>query len=144
MSEADTRLLLSEPAVREALERVMNFGYSVLVLGESCRVFAEWGYLPPALRELRTLTDSPASAMVTYSLPIEPATRLLRTEPLTPADTLSALSLPRVLTLHLPDGTQIPDGFIGGEGRVLGLLNGLDTAVLPCLQALRFRLPSSK
>ena len=144
MSAADTRLLLSEPAVREALERVMNFGYSVLVLGESCRVFAEWGYLPPALRELRTLTDSPASAMVTYSLPIEPATRLLRTEPLTPADTLSALSLPRVLTLHLPDGTQIPDGFIGGEGRVLGLLNGLDTAVLPCLQALRFRLPSSK
>lgn len=116
----------------------------MLVLGESCQVFAEWGYLPSALRELRAATDRPASAMVTYSLPAEPAVRLLRRDLLVPANLQAALSEPHILTLHLPDGTQIPDGLIGRGGCVLGLLNGLDTAVLPCLQDLRFRLPSSK
>ncbi len=142
MSYADTRLLLSEPAVREALERRMDMGYSVLVLGESCRVFAEWGFLPHSLLELRSLADPPTAATVTYSIPAEPAVRLLRTPPLVPASLENASAEPHILTLRLPDGTQIPDGFMGRGGRVLGLLNGLDTAVLPCLQALRFHLPS--
>lgn len=143
MSRADTHLLLSEPAVREALERVMERGYSVLVLGESCGVFAEWGYLPTAVQDLCTLTDHPASATVTYRLPAaEPSTRLLRTKPLVPANRQAALSEPHILTLRFPDGTLIPDGFIGRGGCMLGLLNGPDTTLLPCLQTLRFRLPS--
>ena len=140
MSQADTRLLLSEPAVREALERVTDMGYSILVLGESCQVFAEWGFLPSTLLDLRPLSDPPMAATVTYSIPAEPAVRLLRTPPLIPASLPNASAEPHILTLRLPDGTQIPDGFMGRGGCVLGLLNGLDTTVLPCLGRLRFSL----
>ncbi len=139
MSERDTRLVLSEPAVAEALCRRVENGWSILVLGESCKVFAEWGFLPSALADTRIIPAADR-ATVTYSFPAEPAARCLRTPLLAPADLREAVTAPHILTLHLPDGTAIPDGFVGCGGKVLGLLNGLDTTVLPKIQWYNFTL----
>ena len=131
MNEGDTRLLLSDPAVVEALRRRVENGWSSLVLGESCKPFAELGLLPAPLLDVHALPIRADRATVTYTFPAEPSSRLLRTSPLSPAVLSDALNAPHILTLHLPDGTAIPDGFIGSDGKVLGLLNGLDTTVLP-------------
>ena len=66
-------------------------------------------------------------------------TRLLRSDLLTP------ISLPgeensHLLTLRLSDGTVIPDGFVGRNGKVLGLLGGIDTSLLPTLYKNNFEI----
>ena len=132
LSEKETRLLLEQAPIREALESIIEIGYSVVVLGEACRVFAEYGLLPSALRSTHVL-PSADRATVTYTSPADAATRLLRAPVLVPQGTDT---LPHLLTLHLPDGTHAPDGFTGKGGKVLGLLNGIDTAVLPLLTKL--------
>ncbi len=137
MSEDDTRMLLSEPTVLEALTRLTDLGYSILVLGDSCKPFAEAGLLPAALTKIKPLSTAGTTATVTYTFPADAATRLLRRNLLTPAGRLNEGDK-HLLTLRLSDGTAIPDGFVGRQGKVLGLLNGVDTAVLPCLRGYVF------
>ena len=139
MNEEDTRLVLSAPAVAEALRRRVEKGWSMLVLGESCKVFAEWGFLPSALVDTRIIPAN-GYATVTYSFPSEPSARCLRTPLLASDDLQDGMTAPHLLTLHLPDGTAIPDGFVGCGGKVLGLLNGLDTTVLPRIGWYNFTL----
>jgi hypothetical protein len=140
MNEGDTRLLLSHPSVEEALRRRLERGWCVLVLGGACKPFAERGLLPACLLELQDLTDAGGQATVTYGFPAEPATRLLRVAPLSPADPADALGHRHLLELRLPDGRVIPDGFVGCGEQVLGLLNGVDTTLLPCLRGGHFTL----
>lgn len=127
MNEGDTRLLLSHVSICEALRLRVVSGGSILVLGESCKPFAELAFLPAALTQTDSVATDAARATVLYSFPSEPSARLVRTSLLTAP---AAEAAPHVLTLHLPDGTAIPDGFIGCDGKVLGLCNGLDTTVL--------------
>lgn len=127
MNEGDTRLLLAQPAVEAALRHHTETGKSILVLGESCKPFAELGLLPPSLLTVQRLPARGTRATVTYTVPEEPATRLPRADLLAPADLIPAMEDSHLLTLHLPDGTAVPDGFLGCDGKVLGLLNGLDT-----------------
>ena len=137
MNEEDTRTLLSEPAVTETLTELIGKGYPVIVLGQSCKPFAELGYLPAALSSIRTVSVNPPTATVTYSFPAEPSTRLLRGDLLSVCETTGEKTL---LTVHLPDGTLIPDGFTGKDGKVLGILNGVDTTVLPLLRKHNFEI----
>jgi hypothetical protein len=134
LSEADTRLLLEQAPIREALERTVSHGYSVIALGQSCTVLAEYGLLPRELTRVTTLPTDADTATVTYSLPEDSVTRILR-GPLMTAE--AAAGLPHLLTLHLPDGTRVPDGFTGRDGRVLALLNGVDTGVLQAVSENR-------
>ena len=131
MSEADTRLLLEQVPIANALAERIAAGRPLAVLGESCKPFAELGLLPDALTELSAVTAS-ASVTVEYRHGASPTRRLLRTPLLIPAG-VGASDLPGQMTLRLPDGKEIPDGFTNGDGRVLGFLNGLDTALLPLL-----------
>jgi hypothetical protein len=140
LSEEDTRLLLEQASIREALERAVSYGYPVIALGQSCRVLAEYGFLPGELTRISSLPASADTVTVTYTHPADAVTRILRA-PLTAA--VSAETLPHLLTLHMPDGTRIPDGFTGRDGRVLGLLNGMDTGVLQAvLDMLSHPIPS--
>ncbi len=132
MSEADTRLLLEQVPIANALAERIAAGRPLAVLGESCKPFAELGLLPDALTELSAVTAS-ASVTVEYRHGASPTRRLLRTPLLIPAG-VGASDLPGLMTLRLPDGKEIPDGFTNGDGRVLGFLNGLDTALLPLLR----------
>ncbi len=137
LGEADTRALLAEPAVSEAFTRLMDLGYPVIVLGESCRAFAECGLLPAALASA-TVTPLPVgtqTATVAYSFPAEPSVRLLRAPLLTPAE---GVDIPSLMRIRLPDGRVIPDGFISENGQVLGILNGVDTTLLPLLRQHKF------
>lgn len=138
MNEEDTRTLLAEPAVSESLNRLLEWGYPLLVLGESCKPFAEQGFLPACLTDLADLPTVDTDATVTYRLAADSATRRIRGRLLAPTDADGQESL---LILHLPDGTRVPDGFTGRDSKVLGLLNGLDTALLPLLRGKnRFNL----
>lgn len=140
MNAADTRLLLAQPAVLEALNRRLELGYSTLVLGESCIAFAEHGFLPAALTALRTLPAKDGRATATYNFPVEPSTRLLRTNPLSPQELSEAIGTRHLMALHLPGGITIPDGFVGSDGLVLGILNGVDTTILTRMQGYSFVL----
>ncbi len=127
MNDADARLLLSNAAIRDALELRLEAGYPTVVLGEACRVFAEYGYLPEALTVLSTVPAAGCVAEVTYRLemaPDGPVDRLVRQDLLSPATGGDGL-----LTIRLPNGRTLPDGFVGREGLVLGLLNGLDAVM---------------
>ena len=128
MSRVHAELILAEPTVREALNRKIHLGYSVIVLGEACQAFAKWGYLPPCLERLTTVDPAPKTATVVYGFEADCATRLLRCPPLAPRE--SADAYPHLLTLHLPNGQAIPDGFTHRDSRVLGLVNGLDVTTL--------------
>ncbi|MBQ3507449.1 MAG: hypothetical protein IJA91_02765, partial [Clostridia bacterium] len=130
MSEEDTRTLLSESAVVDALKRMIDMGYPVIVLGQSCTPFAELGFLPTALASVKSISPKDSTATITYSFPAEPATRLLRGELLSLRETIGNRSL---LSIRLADGTVIPDGFTGKDGKVLGILNGVDTTILSVL-----------
>ncbi len=137
MSEADTRTLLSDPSVLDSLNRLIDIGYPVIVLGESCKVFAEHGFLPAALTHMQSLPIARRKATVTYAFPAEPSTRLLRGRLLSASAIADARHL---LTLRLSDGTSVPDGFVGRNGRVLGILNGVDTTLLPLLRKHSFEI----
>lgn len=138
MSEGDARMLLDEPLVLDALNRLTEWGYPILVLGEACKPFAEHGFLPACLATLTDVCHSAGlAATVTYRTAADSAARPLRGRLLAPA---SADGQPSLLTLHLPDSTRIPDGFTGRDNKVLGLLNGLDTVLLPLLRGKRFDL----
>ncbi|MBQ9151103.1 MAG: hypothetical protein IJX72_02540, partial [Clostridia bacterium] len=139
MSEADTRLLLSASAVPDALTRMTDMGHPFIVLGESCKPFAEHGFLPAALTEVKSLPTAGTSATVTYAFPADAATRLLRADLLAPTGVLREGDR-HLLTLRLPNGAVVPDGFVGRGGKVLGLLNGVDTTVLPLLRKQSFEL----
>ncbi len=130
MNESDTRLLLSHPSVMEALRRRIDHGWLTLALGESCKPFAELGLLPPSLLTVDTVHPTSDSVTVTYAFPSAPSTRLVRTSLLAPLQTDTADTERHLLALHLPDGRIIPDGFSGAQGKVLGMLNGLDTPTL--------------
>ena len=193
LSHTETRLLLESPPVLAALERRVEMGYPVIVLGEACRAFAQYGLLPEALGEITDLTPAAKTATVTYRFPAEPSVRLLRgrllavkdpapreadgqadngmavtptdaskpprarfslaglftrSTPYSPAGAASgeipaapvAEKPTALLALRLPDGTTVPDGFVGKNKRVLGLLNGMDTATLPLLAKHSFDL----
>ena len=132
MSEEDTRLLLAQTPIAHALTERIAAGRTVAVLGESCKPFAELGLLPAALTRLSDI-PAPASVTAEYRHGASPALRLPRASLLIPAGD-NASHIPCLMTLRLPDGTVIPDGFTDGSGRVLGLLNGMDTTVLPLLR----------
>jgi hypothetical protein len=136
MNEEDTRVLLSHPTVVEALRRRVACGRLTIVLGESCKPFAERELLPAALLTLKRFSTSVASVTVTYAFPAAPSTRPIRTDLLAPEHADMAAGSRHLLTLHLPDGRPIPDGFSGGGGTVLGLLNGADTEILSRLAVL--------
>ncbi len=128
MSADDAKKLLAEPTVREQLEKTVGMGYGVLVLGEACAAFAEAGLLPAEIADLRELTAPPTVAVDYHPvLEAQPATRLVRRALLAAARPVEGTHL---LTLRLPDGKELPDGYLGGGGRVLGLLNGLDSATV--------------
>ena len=137
MSETDTRMLLFHPSVAEALHRRMDMGYPVIVLGQSCKPFAEQGLLPPALASVREIPSNQATATVTYTFPAEPSTRLIRGRLLAPRDMTDSRHL---LTIRPSDGPSVPDGFVGCDGKVLGILNGVDTTVLPLLRKHNFEI----
>jgi hypothetical protein len=136
MSEGDARMLLAEPSVLDSLNRLTEWGSPILVLGEACKPFAEHGFLPACLADLTAVRPAAGTAAtVTYRTAADSATRPLRGRLLAPASADGQSSL---LTLHLPDGTRIPDGFTGRDSKVLGLLNGLDAFLLPLLRGKRF------
>ena len=135
MSEEDTRSLLAFPGVLESLNSLIDMGYPVLVLGESCKPFAENGLLPACLTSVHRMPAQGATATVTYAFPADPTTRLLRGKLLA---VQAALDTRPLLQLHLSDGTVIPDGFTSRSGKVLGILNGVDTTVLPILRKHNF------
>ncbi len=127
MGESDAHLLLSEPAICDALENRLARGGHIVVLGEACRAFAAYGYLPNALSELTVISRTDRTAEVSYRLaqaPAGPVKRLVRCDLLAPTRDTDGL-----LTLHLPDGRAVPDGFVGHDGLTLGLLNGLDAVL---------------
>ena len=133
--QEDTRTLLANPTVLDSLNHLMDIGYPIIVLGESCKVFAEYGFLPADLMHMQSLPITRRKATVTYAIPAEPSARLLRGRLLSapvPHD------LRHLLTLRFPDGTAIPDGFAGRNGKVLGILNGVDTTILPVLRKHTF------
>jgi hypothetical protein len=132
MNRTHAEMILAEPTVREALNRKIHLGYSVIVLGEACQAFAKWGFLPTCLKDLTAVETAPETATVVYHFEADVATRLLRCPPLAPRD--DAVDFPHLLTLHLPDGQTIPDGFTYRDSRVLGLVNGLDVTLLPRLR----------
>ena len=138
LSRSDTLLLFGHPEVADAFLRRAENGYPTLVLGESCSVFADHGLLPEVLTETHSLPFGSQAAAATYAFSDEPATRLLRADPMTAADTAAAMNTPHLLELTLPDGAVIPDGFSLEGSRTLGLLNGLDTATLTRLCQLGF------
>ena len=115
----------------------MDMGYPVIVLGESCKPFAEHGLLPSPLASVaRTSLPAPTTtATVTYAFPAEPSVRLLRAPLLTPD---RACDLPSLMSIRLPDGRIIPDGFISENGKILGIFNGVDTTLLPLLRQHSF------
>ncbi len=136
MSESDARLLLASDAVRSALDARLGEGRTVLVMGDACLAFAACGYLPlcPVHVTRRPYSGTAAVSyhgMLASSLP---STRLVRSTLLIP----EGEEAPHLLTLTLPDGTTVPDGFPGAEGRVLGLLNGLDAVMEACLDRDNF------
>ena len=140
LNREDTRLLLSHPDVMDSLRRRCANGWSTLALGDSCAVFAEYGLLPATLAQTRVLPRDGHTATVTYPFPAPSATRLLRADLLTPANTAEAMETRHLIELELPNGARIPDGFVSADGKVLGLLNGLDTTLLPRAQQPVFDL----
>ncbi len=129
MSEADARLLLEEPTVRAALDTVASYHTTgIVVLGEACIPFAEWGFLPAELARLTTVPAAGCTATVTYDGAIPPVRRLLRRDLLTPQTPPTSGHLPPLLTITLPDGTTVTDGFRDPETRTVALLGGLDFA----------------
>lgn len=76
------------------------------------------------------------AGLFTRSAPIPPAEAASEAIPAAPVvEKPTAL-----LALRLSDGTTVPDGFVGKNKRVLGLLNGMDTATLPLLNKSSFDL----
>jgi hypothetical protein len=140
LNEGDTRLLLSHSSICEALRTRLDRGGTVLVLGESCPAFAAFGFLPAALAHTETVPVPDGRVTAVYAFPAEPATRLVRAPILSPACNAGTTDAPHILSLHLSDGRVIPDGFVGGDGRVLGLCNGLDTTILQRLGCGDFSL----
>ena len=140
LNREDTKLLLSHPAVTDAFSRRAENGWSTLVLGESCSVFAEHGFLPAALVNTDVIPVGGQTATAEYTFPAEPATRIFRADALAPASADEGMETPHLLELHLSDGRIIPDGFVSADGKVLGILNGLDTTILARVQSLTFDL----
>ncbi len=149
LSEQDTRLLLNEPTIRAALEQRIEAGYPLVALHESCRPLAEIGLLPACLEQLTTVPAAGTMITVQYALPqhtqnaetpaqTTTATRLLRRDLLAPT-AWPQDEAPSLLTLVTETGDRIPDGFMGREGRVFGLLNGFDRTVATLCRACDFR-----
>jgi hypothetical protein len=109
-------------------------------LGESCPAFAAFGFLPAAAAHTETVLVPDSRVTAVYAFPAEPATRLVRAPILSPACNAGTTDAPHILSVHLSDGRVIPDGFVGGDGRVLGLCNGLDTTILQRLGCGDFSL----
>ncbi len=130
MNTEDARMILSEPTVLATLERRLELGYPVIALCEACPVFAEMGLLPSALKNITTVPASGREIAAVCVPTGKTVTRMPRADLLSPAEEPDT---PTLVTLTLPNGEIIPDGFTGRDGKVLGLLNGLDTAAAPLL-----------
>ena len=135
MNTEDTRMLLSEPTIVSALEERLKIGYPIIALNGACAAFAEVGLLPSALKKTATIptvgkeiTSACSSTQIT-------TTRIPQADLQSFAIGVDSSAL---VTLTLADGTAISDGFTGGGGKVLGLLNGVDHASLPLLFAHTF------
>ncbi len=128
MSESDARLLLAYPEVRASLDAKRTAGGLIVVLGEACAAFAEMGLLPNALRELATIpVAANTHASVVYTFRDTPTTRLVRCDLLASTGVNDAISL---MNLTLPNQTTVADAYLSTDGRVLGILNGLDPALV--------------
>ncbi len=136
MSEEEAAFVLSQTSIRDALDTRLARGGTVVVLGEACRAFAAYGYLPAKLSETRSIAAA-GTAEVTYHgiMASAPRTvRLLRAPLLTPV----CGEVHHLLALTLSDGTVVPDAFVGSGGRVLGIFNGVDSTLEPLLHRTRF------
>ncbi len=132
LNDKDARLLLDDQRVREVLDRRLAGDGRILVLGEAVSAFAACGYLPEGLSTLTAAAYTGPARADYIGVSFSPsAIRLVRRTLLVPAET----DAPHLLTLTLPDGTVVPDGFVGHDGRVCGLLNGVDALVEPLLRA---------
>ncbi len=140
MSEHDAALLLTQESIRAAVETHIAAGGRCVVLGPACRAFAAHGFLPRGLTKTRVMpTVAPMHVAYTDTTDagIADAIRVSRGVLLAPATD----DLPHLLTLTPTDGEDIPpvhDGFVGRDGAVLGLLNGVDSTLEPLLHASKF------
>lgn len=130
MSEEDARILLSEPVILTALEHRSEMGYPTVALNGACSAFAEKGLLPAALSAIESLPSEGQEVVAVCASTGKTVTRMSRADLLIPAEASDA---PALVTLTLPDGRTVSDGFTGRDGKVLGLLNGLDDASVSLL-----------
>ena len=135
MSTEDTRLLLTEPAIVSALEKRLELGYPIIALNGACAAFAEVGLLPSVLKRATAIPTAGLEITSVCSSTGITATRIPQADLHTFAMGVDASAL---VTMTLPDERTISDGFTGGGGKVLGLLNGVDHASLPLLFARTF------
>ncbi len=139
MSEIDARLLLATPSIRAYIDARLESGKTVIVVGEACFAFAARGYLPDEIAYPDRWGYAETARVNYHGILAEkaPATRL----PRRPLCLSTAEYHPHLLTLTLPDGTTVPDGFVACDGYLLGLTAGVDATVETILRAPRFGTP---
>lgn len=138
ISEADATLLAEEKAIAGVLDHLTGRGQSpaalshatprLLSVGLSCLTLSRAGYLPESLSAGRLVHVPAAGRLIPVSgsadCPVM-STRLCRRDLLCLLPAQDAAGEPdTLLTLHTP-GRDVPDGYVGCGGRVLGYLNGL-------------------
>ncbi len=138
ISEADATLLVEEKAIAGMLDRLTGRGQSpaalshatprLLSVGLSCLTLSRAGYLPESLSAGRLVHVPAAGRLIPVSgsadYPVM-STRLCQRDLLCLLPAQDAAGEPdTLLTLHTP-GRDVPDGYVGCGGRVLGYLNGL-------------------
>ncbi len=136
MSASDAGRLLDHPAIRACLDARLQRRGTIVVLGDAVPAFAARGYLPPALCEVESISAT-GEVEVAYGGILAgraPVRRPIRAELLV----APAASDPCLLTLTLPDGNTVSDGFVGADGQVLGLLTGVDAVTETILAAPSF------
>jgi hypothetical protein len=155
ISEADATLLVEDTAIAGVLDRLTGHvqpssaGGSVtprlLSIGLACLPLARAGYLPKFLASGR-LVHVPAAGQLVPVLGSAPcpgrSTRLCRRDLIDLLPAREDDEKPNaLLTLRAP-GQDVPDGYVGCDGRVVGYLNGLPdlnsgaVALGPCTVAL--------
>lgn len=138
ISEADATLLAEDKAIAGVLDRLTGRGQSpaalshatprLLSVGLSCLTLSRAGYLPESLSAGRLVHVPAAGRLIPVSdsadCPVM-STRLCQRDLLCLLPAQDAAGEPdTLLTLHTP-GRDVPDGYVGCGGRVLGYLNGL-------------------
>ncbi len=136
MSAEDAELLLEHAMIRAYVDSRLRVGKTVIAVGDACRAFAAHGYLPETLTEASEIAYEGVARVDYHGLLAGhvPVTRLVRRPLYLPDDG----DLPALLTLTLPDGRTVPDGFVGCDGCMLGLMSGVDTVAETILRGSRF------